>query len=221
MRIGWQLYHNQRASNRRDTPGYLKIDNEVWGAYGSGMRWDPGRPTASTLRRTIPVILLFIASLAVAADQVVFTVVDRVQFSVPGDWPVISSKSNTAKTVFAFQIPNAADEGTPDSSNIVIVSTYLKDARDRVAFEKKASNPDHPSQESNLVNGWRCSSFSALQKATEYVVWDCYRIVADCGVSVRIAWPHLPKNPPDYDNRMETVLSDFLKSVVPSKKQPK
>jgi hypothetical protein len=41
------------------------------------------------------------------------------------------------------------------------------------------------------------------------------RIVADCGVSVRIAWPHLPKNPPDYDKQMEAVLSSFLTSVGP------
>jgi hypothetical protein len=162
--------------------------------------------------------MLFTASLASATDQVVFTIIDRVQFSVPGDWPVIASKSTAEKTVFAFQIPNAADKRTSDSTNLSIVASDLKDTQDKDAFEKKASTPDHDAQEKKLVDGWRCRSFSAMQKSTPYVVWDCYRIVADCGVSIRIAWPHLPKNPSDYDKQMETVLSDFLMSVAPSKK---
>jgi hypothetical protein len=37
-------------------------------------------------------------------------------------------------------------------------------------------------------------------------------------VFVRIAWPHLPRNPSDYDKQGETVLSDFLTSVGLSKK---
>jgi hypothetical protein len=183
------------------------------------MRWSVQKldPKAS-LRVALAVSLLFTASPSIAADRVVFTIVDRVQFSVPGDWAVISSKSTPEKTVFAFQIPNPADEGSSDSSNLVIVSSYLKNAEDRAAFEKKASNPEHDAQEKNLVDGWRCSSFSATPKSTQYVDWDCYRVVADCGVFIRVAWPHLLKNPPDYDKQMETVLSDFLTSVIPSKK---
>jgi hypothetical protein len=45
-----------------------------------------------------------------------------------------------------------------------------------------------------------------------------YRVVAECGIFVRMAWPHLPENPADYDKQMERVLSDFLTSVSPSKK---
>ncbi len=46
-------------------------------------------------------------------------------------------------------------------------------------------------------------------------------MIADCGVSVRIAWPHLPHSSPDYDHQMETVLSHFLTSVGPFKGVPK
>ena len=165
-------------------------------------------------------VVLVAASLAAATDYVEFSVVERIRFSVPGDWPVIASKSTADKTVFAFQIPNHADEGTSDSSNLVITSVYLKNANDRDAFQKRA-NADQAATEKKLVEGWRCASFSANQKSTEYVIWDCYRIVADCGLWVRIAWPHLPKNPTDYDVQMETVLSEFLLSVAPSKPLPK
>ncbi|MGB8476175.1 MAG: hypothetical protein WCE61_19005, partial [Candidatus Acidiferrum sp.] len=173
------------------------------------------------LNRAAPLFLLFSVSVAAVPDKVVLTVVDRFQFSVPGEWPVIASKSTAEKTVFAFQVPNPADEGTPDSTNLSIVSAYLKNAEDKAAFEKKASTPDHDAQAKKLVEGWQCRSFSAMQKSTQYVVWDCYRVVADCGVSVRMAWPHLPKNPSDYDIQMESVLSDFLTSVSPAKKLPK
>ena len=179
-----------------------------------------GKLTARLVNRSVIVLLPLCATSAVASAQVTFTIVDRVQFSVPGDWPVIVSKSTAERTIFAFQIPNAADEKTPDSSNLSIVSSYLKDAKDKDAFEKKATNPDPRAQEKNFADGWRCGTFQAMQKSTQYVDWDCYRVVADCGVFVRIAWPHLPKNPPDYDKQMERVLSDFLTSIGPSKKQP-
>lgn len=173
-----------------------------------------------TLKQIAVLSLLITCSVCAASEYVEFTVVERIRFSVPGNWPVIASKSTSEKTVFAFQIPNPADKGTTDSSNLSIVASDLKDARDRDAFEKKASPVEHDAQEKALVPGWRCATFSGMQKSTRYVVWDCYRIVADCGVSVRIAWPHLSKNPPDYDEQMEAVLADLLMSVSPSKKVP-
>jgi hypothetical protein len=175
-------------------------------------------PARRLTKKSVIFLVLLGCTSAVASEQVTFTILDRIQFSVPGDWPVIASKSTAEKTIFAFQIPNAADEGTPDSSNLSIQSSYLKDAKDKDAFEKKASSPAPPAQEKKFLDGWRCSSFQAMQKSTQYVDWDCYRVVSDCGVFVRIAWPHLPKNPPDYDKQMETVLSDFLASVSPSQK---
>jgi len=163
------------------------------------------------------------AATATANDLVDFTIVDRVQFSVPGDWPVIASKSTSEKTVFAFQIPNAADKGTSDSSNLSIIATDLKTPQDRDAFQKQVSGADHNAQEKSLAEGWECSTFSAVQHSTQtqYVIWDCRRMIADCGVSIRIAWPHLPKNPADYDKQMEMVLSNFLTSVGPFKGVPK
>jgi hypothetical protein len=160
---------------------------------------------------------------AQATDLVDFTIVDRVQFSVPADWPVLASKSTSEKTVFAFQIPNSADTGTSDSSNLSLIATDLKSAQDRDAFQKQAPNANENTQEKNLVEGWKCSTFSAAQDSTqtEYVIWDCRRLVSDSGISVRIAWPHLRNNPSNYDKQMETVLSSFLAHVAPFKGVPK
>jgi hypothetical protein len=168
-------------------------------------------------------LLLFAASVAVASDYVEFTIVERIKFSVPSDWPVLANKSSAEKTIFAFQIPNPADTGTSDSSNLSIRSSYLKESQDRDAFNKQPPSTEPGAEERTLAGGWRCANFSARQKSTstQYVIWDCSRIFADCGVSVRIAWPHLPKNTPDYDKQMEAVLSDFLTSVTPSGPPPK
>ena len=166
---------------------------------------------------------LFAPAVAAATDMVQFTIVKRLQFSVPANWPVITSKSTSEKTVFVFQIPNAGDEDTSDSSNLSIVAADLKTAEEKDAFQKQALGSDHNAQEKKLVEGWGCSTFSAIQDSTkaQYVIWDCRRTIADCGVSVRIAWPHLSKNSPDYDNQMETVLSNFLTSVGPFTGVPK
>jgi hypothetical protein len=166
---------------------------------------------------------LLSAATAAATDVVDFTIVDRVQFSVPADWPVIANKSISEKTVFAFQIPSSADEGTSDSSNLSIIATNLRTVLDRDAFQKQASVIDHNAQGKSLVESWGRSSSPAIQHSTQvqYVIWDCRRVIADCGVSVRIAWPHLPKNSPDYDKHMEMVLSNFLTSVGPFKGVPK
>ena len=176
-----------------------------------------GRKVLNMNFRFQALLLCLVASLAVATDYVEFSVVERIRFSVPGNWPVISSKSTPEKTTFAFQIPNRADKKTSDSSNLVIVSSYLSNAQEKEDFDKKASTLENNAMEQKLVDGWRCQTFTGTQKSTQYVVWDCYRVVAACGVKVRIAWPHLPKNFPDYDKQMEAVLSDFLTSVAPSK----
>jgi len=166
---------------------------------------------------------VLVPAIAAPTDMVDFTIVKRFQFSVPADWKVVANKSTAEKTVFAFQIPNPADEGTSDSSNLSVIATELKTPKERDAFQTAPSSTDPNAQEKAIVEGWRCSTFSAMQESThtQYVIWDCRRLVADSGVSVRLAWPHLQKNPPDYDRQMETILSNFLSGVGPFTGVPK
>ena len=153
-----------------------------------------------------------------ASDRVVFSIVDRVQFSVPENWAVIASKSNANRTTFAFQIKNAADEGTNDSTNLAVNSYYLKDSGAKAEFEKKTIPQNPKAQKKKFADNWDCSSFSAEQGSTPYDVWDCFRTIDQCGIYVRIAWPHLPKNSPDYDEQMKTALRNILDSFASSSK---
>ena len=90
------------------------------------------------------------------------------------------------------------------------------DAKD--AFDKRKSSQDPKAHTKELTDNWECSTFSALQNTTPYEDWDCFRTINECGVFVRMAWPHLPKNPPDYDDQMKTALVDVLRSFAPSPK---
>lgn len=174
-----------------------------------------------TIKQVALQLLFVIGCFAASNDDLVeFTVVDRIHFAVPGGWAVIASKSTPERTVFAFQIPNPANSGTSDSTNLSIISTFLRRDEDKETFNKKQSSQEHNAQEKKIADGWICSSFSAAQGTTPYVVWDCYRIIGNSGVSVRLAWPHLPKRPANYDREMETVLSDFLTRVTPFKEVP-
>jgi hypothetical protein len=186
--------------------------------YLLDMRWLKCPISANAFIRAALVCLLPAAAVLPATDTVTFSIVGRIQFCVPGDWHVISSKSDTANTVFAFQIPNPADEGTPDSSNLVVIAYNLKDHSAKTMFEKKESTPDQGAQKRKFMDHWSCSTFSAMQGSTEYKDWDCLRRIADCGVYVRTAWPHLPKNPPEYDKTMEAELAEVLKSIAASPK---
>jgi hypothetical protein len=164
-------------------------------------------------------ILVFLLSHASAlhADNVVtFAIFGRVQFSVPPNWPVVSSKSGPTKTIFAFQIPNSADKHTPDSTNLAIIAYYLGDADAKAEYEKKKLPQDPKAQPKEITKDWNCTSFEAMQKATQYTVVDCSRTVEPCGVYVRLAWPHLKKNAPDYDAKIQATLVEILESVGPS-----
>lgn len=152
---------------------------------------------------------------ASAEEKVDLSIVDRIQFTVPGEWKVIAGKSDASRTTFAFQIPNPADEGTPDSTNLALVAYSLNQPAEKESFEVKKSQRGPGATDQKLVDGWECSTFSAKQKDTSYTDWDCTRIVGQTGVFVRLAWPHLVMNPADYDKDMETALSDVLKSVIP------
>ena len=173
---------------------------------------------ASNLVPAVCKCILFCFPLAAlplfAGEKVDFSIVGRIQFTVPGEWKVISSKSNAKQTTFAFQIENPADEGTPDSTILVLIAYNLNESTKK-AYQKKQSERGPTATDGKLVDGWDCSIFSAMQGSTAYSVWDCHRTMQGSGVYVRLAWPHLAGNAPDYDEAMKRALAEVLRSVAP------
>src|SRR5437867_11668068 len=70
-------------------------------------------------------LVLFLAGPArLLADQVDFSLITEkgwVQFTVGGDWKVLSMDTKTPVRVALFQIPNPADAGTSDSTNASVM----------------------------------------------------------------------------------------------------
>jgi hypothetical protein len=153
-----------------------------------------------------------------AVDKVVFTIFAEIQFAVPADWQVVANKSDTKSTLFAFKIPNPAEEGTPDSTNLVLQSFYLKESEAKAKFEEKSKPQDPSARKRAVAAHWDCTSFTGTQGSTSYDVWDCHRTVAKAGVYVRLAWPQLSGNAPNYDQQMQSTFVDVLTSVGPPAK---
>ena len=108
--------------------------------------------------------------------------------------------------------------GSPGRAKLAANPCVPRPATPKDAFDKRKSSQDPKAHTKELTDNWECSTFSALQDTTSYEDWDCFRTINECGVFVRMAWPHLPKNPPDYDDQMKTALVDVLRSFAPSPK---
>src|SRR5437879_6452320 len=108
------------------------------------------------------------ATLSGAADKVVFTIYAEIQFAVPAEWQVVANKSDTKSTLFAFKIPNPAEEGTPDSTNLVLQAFYLKEPEAKARFEEKSKPQDPNARKGKVAAHWDCTSFTGKQGSTSY-----------------------------------------------------
>jgi hypothetical protein len=142
----------------------------------------------------------------------VMTAKGYVGFSVPKDWRVLSLQSKPPVAAAAFLAPNSADEGTPDSTNIAI-SLIQSEADQGKSALNRVGKSYEGDVETSSRSGWECYAQSAHQKKTIYTILDAKKSVADVTVSVRVAWPHLPKNSPSYDSDMKALFGTLLDAI--------
>jgi hypothetical protein len=149
------------------------------------------------------------------SPNVRFTIITTrgyVGFSVPKDWRVLSLQSKPPVATVAFLAPNSADEGTQDSTNVAI-SLIQSDTDQGKSALSRVGKSYEGAVEASSHSGWDCYSQGAHQKKTSYTILDAKKSVADVVVSVRVAWPHLPKNPPSYDSDMRTLFESLLDAI--------
>lgn len=143
----------------------------------------------------------------------IFTTGGYVEFTVGGDWAVLSMQSTLPIATAMFQIPNPADAGTPDSTNLVLL---LFDPRSEIARAKFDAIVLHQGSTpiEQTYGPWTTFRQEADQGATRYTILDAKRVdVGDVSASVRLAWPHLKENAAGYDESMEAMFREFLNSV--------
>jgi hypothetical protein len=167
----------------------------------------------SLLRMAVATLLVLVR---VAHADVGFTFVSsggHVAFAAADNWPVIAMQPKLPIAQAAFQIPNAADEGTPHSTNIVfkfykLGSPQASESLDQVG-KQYGAKPPHQER----FKEWTIYRQDAPQEGIVYTVLDAKRTFQTVAGSVRLAWPHLPSNAKGYDQLMERTFQSALSSV--------
>jgi hypothetical protein len=168
------------------------------------------------MRSTIIASVLVGILLASRADAVELTIVTPkgfVSFAAGDDWPVVGSQTKTPVAVMAFQVPDPADEGTPDSTNLAVSLFDAGSDQGRKAIAGIGRQYGQKPPTVLRVGEWKTFEQTAAQNGTEYTILDASRQVADVTVSVRLAWPHLAGHSKDHAHEMRQLFESTLRSV--------
>jgi hypothetical protein len=153
-------------------------------------------------------------TVAQAVELTILTGNGHVAFTAVDEWPVVAAQTHLPTAVMAFQIPNSADEGTSDSTNLSLSLYDLDTPQGRKAFAALHTPSGSTPCTASAIDAWDTSCAEARQGNTTYTIMDARRReVADVAANVRLAWPHLPSNPGDYDTKMKAAFRDFVLSV--------
>ncbi len=136
-----------------------------------------------------------------------------VAFTVADHWPVLSMATKPPIMSAVLQLPNVADERTPDSTNLAIrfFDLRMDAARDKFRVVGKQIGDSAPAVET--FEEWTVYRQRARQAETEYTILDAKRELKSLSVTVRLAWPHLARNSPTYDDEMEQTFRSVLTSI--------
>ncbi len=162
-------------------------------------------------------LLFFLIAWSVTASSAtqlkIVTPTGVVSFVAEDNWPVLSMQTKLPIAAVVFQLPNAADDGTPHSTNLIL-KFYDNSKKARRAFDAPLQQYGETPQKTESWEGWSMSSQVARQGDSLYTILDAKRSdVGDVSASARLAWPHLPGNPATYDKDMEARFRVFLQSV--------
>ena len=131
-----------------------------------------------------------------------------------GDWGLMNAHGAMPAAAFAFQVPDAADNGTDDSTEINIAFYQPGTRADRDAqagFGKSLEPAGRPKKE--VYNGWTIYTQSIVAKGTPYSLVDAESRQADVDVIVKLNWPHLQGQPGTHNADMRAMLLKTLDSI--------
>jgi len=162
-------------------------------------------------------LTLFLAawcfSASAATQLKIVTARGVVSFVADDEWPVLSMQTKLPIATVVFQLPNAADEGTPDSTNLAL-RLFDDSPVARKAFDAPVGQLGDAPVITQDWEGWSVSRRTARQGDSVYTIIDAKNArVADVAASIRLAWPHLPGNTASHDADMEARFREFLRSV--------
>lgn len=211
------MWPSRRGSCRADTHPNRQARLTIIAAHSENPRVPHlEAPTRCAMKRFALLLACLFPVAAATADteQKILTPKGHVAFTTADDWTVLQMQSKLPVAVAVFQLPNAADEGTPDSTNLVLTLFEHGSEKEKTVFAAPVAQLGATPPAVESFGGWTIYRQDAKQGATPYSIWDAKKEgVADVSASVRFAWPHLANNPANYGERMETTFKAFLKSV--------
>jgi hypothetical protein len=160
------------------------------------------------------VLPFWAADAAADTELTVVTKKGYVAFVAADHWPVLQMQTELPVAVAVFQLPNAADEDTPDSTNLIVQLFERGSEQEKAIYEAPVRQHGTGAAVVESFEGWKVYRQTAQQGTTTYSIWDARKAgVVDVSVSVRLAWPHLPKNAAGYAAEMERTFRTFLQSI--------
>ncbi|MBT9096427.1 hypothetical protein KFZ76_01720 [Methylovulum psychrotolerans] len=148
-----------------------------------------------------------------AVEMTVVTPSGVVAFTVEEQWQVLSMQPTLPIAAAVFQLPNQADEGTADSTNLILQLYDLKSPEALQALQKVGQVFGAAKPKEEVFKGWVLYRQDSVQDGTAYSVIDAKQRLKTVAASVRLAWPHLKNNPAAYDAQMVEALHKVLLSV--------
>jgi len=165
-------------------------------------------------------IVLFLLSFVLQAsgedEQTNFSIITTkgyISYNAASKWKVVTMNTKPPSTASLFRIPNPADEGTSNPTNLVLM-TFETDSPEAMAAFTDILKSLPPESKRTTYGKWECVFHKEKQGPTEYSICDAYKKLPVATVLVRIAWPNLAGNPKDYDHKMEAVFHAVLDSVA-------
>jgi len=147
-------------------------------------------------------------------EMKIITTKGYVAFTVADHWLVLQMQTKMPVAAAVFQLQNPADEGTPDSTNLMLLLFELGSEKEKTVYQAPVHRYGTALLETESFNDWKIYRQEAQKGKTTYSIWDAKKSgVADVSLSVRLAWPHLPNNSAGYAEEMERTFRAFLMSI--------
>lgn len=160
----------------------------------------------------------------------------EIPFRFESNWHILAGTPKPPISSILFELPDPADVGTPESTNLEILRFDLSSPKARAAQEKLLSifNKNEKIVQRSprgttvreaygiemKMNNWRIHRRKAIQrikknglKPVRYQINEAYTVIHGNGLYVLLSWPVLPKNSPSYDTTMNQDFGALLHSI--------
>jgi len=137
---------------------------------------------------------------------------DRISFAVNATWVKLNGQTDR---VVAFQVPNPAEQGTPESTNVaVMANSHPTDSlEDRIQSLTSSTGtlitrlPTRPSKRDVLL------LYRGQQGQTPYIIADRLARRGKIEVSIRAAWPILESSTDEWQSELLAQINQLMSDV--------